>query len=118
MPISDGYEACKKIFDLFNQEKIFSHQESLIQINENPAVALPFQNNNRRGQPQIPKVSSKITFMNFLQRKMPMLVACSSTISTPELEKELTELGFDMFIEQPISNDKVHELVELLVLRE
>ena len=43
--------------------------------------------------------------MNFLQSRMPMLVACSSTISTPELLEELYAIGFKMFIEQPVSND-------------
>ena len=55
--------------------------------------------------------------MNLLQKRMPMLVACSSSIRTPELEEELGEIGFNMFIEQPISNEKVNELVELLVER-
>ena len=34
---------------------------------------------------------------------MPLLVACSSTIRTPELEIELEKLGFNMFLESPIS---------------
>ena len=32
MPISDGYEACKKIIKLFNSEKLFSYQAPIIQI--------------------------------------------------------------------------------------
>ena len=52
--------------------------------------------------------------MNYLQRRMPLLVACSSSVRTPELEEELQDIGFKMFIEQPISNDKVNELVNIL----
>ena len=56
--------------------------------------------------------------MNCLQRRMPLLVACSSTLRTPELEKELKDVGFKMFLEQPISNEKVYQLVQLLQIRE
>ena len=45
---------------------------------------------------------------------MPLLVACSSTLRTPELEEELLLIGFNMFIEQPVSNDKVGELLSIL----
>ena len=45
---------------------------------------------------------------------MPFLVACSSTLRTPELEDELEEIGFNMFIEQPISNEKIEELIIIL----
>ena len=48
---------------------------------------------------------------------MPMLVACSSTVRTPELEEELKEIGFKMFLEQPISNDKINELITILEQR-
>ena len=30
MPISDGYETCDKIFKLFNQQRMFSHDECII----------------------------------------------------------------------------------------
>ena len=46
-----------------------------------------------------------------------MLVACSSTVRTPELEEELKEIGFKMFLEQPISNDKINELITMLEQR-
>ena len=49
---------------------------------------------------------------------MPLLVACSSTVRTPELELELLSIGFNMFIEQPISNDKISELIQILEERE
>ena len=112
MPISDGYEACKKIFSLFNQEKMFSHLESLIQISDNDNIPIR-KTPNRKGKHMM-ELPSKMVQMNSLQRRMPLLVACSSTLSTPELEEELKAIGFSMFIEQPISNDKVFELVNIL----
>ena len=45
---------------------------------------------------------------------MPFLVACSSTIRTPELEERLEKLGFSMFIENPVTNEKVFELINIL----
>ena len=115
MPISDGYEACKKIFSLFNKEKMFSHLESLIQINDN---AMPLKKTPSRRRMQMLREPSNMVQMNSLQRRMPLLVACSSTLSTPELEEELKAIGFSMFIEQPISNDKVFELINILEQRE
>ena len=58
--------------------------------------------------------SNKIIKMNFLQRRIPYLVACSSTLRTPELEEELESIGFNMFIEQPITNEKVFGLINIL----
>ena len=49
---------------------------------------------------------------------MPLLVACSSTIRTQQLEQELEATGFKMFIDPPVSNDKVYELINLLEQRE
>ena len=45
---------------------------------------------------------------------MPFLVACSSTLRTPELEDELEAIGFNMFIEQPVSNEEIQELLNIL----
>ena len=55
--------------------------------------------------------------MTSIQRRIPLLVACSSTVRTPELEEELQEIGFKMFLEQPISNDQINELITMLVQR-
>ena len=49
---------------------------------------------------------------------MPLLVACSSTVRTPELELELLSIGFQLFMEQPISNDKICDLIQILEERE
>ena len=43
------------------------------------------------------------------------MVACSSTIRTPELENELEKLGFNMFIETPVSNEMVDDLVNIMI---
>ena len=45
---------------------------------------------------------------------MPLLIACSGSLRTPELEEELKALGFIMFIEQPIQNEQINELICLL----
>ena len=49
---------------------------------------------------------------------MPLLVACSSSIKTAELENRLQKIGFNIFIEQPITNDIVTSIIEILVKRE
>ena len=46
------------------------------------------------------------------------MVACSSTIRTPEQEDELERLGFNMFIETPVTNDIVNNLIKILIKRE
>ena len=49
--------------------------------------------------------------MNYIQRQTPLLIACSSTIKTPELEEELNDIGFDYFIEQPLKYENVCEII-------
>ena len=49
---------------------------------------------------------------------MPFLVACSSTMRTPELEEELKKLGFSMFIGNPVTSGKINELIMILEERE
>lgn len=36
MPISNGYETCKKILKLFNKESMFNYQERLLILDETP----------------------------------------------------------------------------------
>ena len=52
------------------------------------------------------------------KRKMPLLVACSSTARTKQLEQDLYLIGLDMFIDTPISDDKVGELISILERKE
>ena len=73
MPISNGYETCEKILNLFNQERMFNHKERLLLIDESP---------KKWEKNQIYKINS-------LQLKLPLLVACSSSIKTPELDSKL-----------------------------
>ena len=49
---------------------------------------------------------------------MPLLVACSSTIRTNELESDLKAVGFDEFIEAPVSNEKISDLLNKLKQKE
>ena len=48
---------------------------------------------------------------------MPLLVACSSSLRTPQLEKELEDCGFNMFLEAPVSVEKIDELITLMELK-
>ena len=50
--------------------------------------------------------------------RTPLLVACSSTLRTDKLVQELEQMGFDMFIETPVSNDKINELLHFVEERE
>ena len=50
--------------------------------------------------------------------RTPFLVACSSTVRTNKLEQELEQMGFDMFVETPVTNDKIHELLHYVEERE
>ena len=45
---------------------------------------------------------------------MPFLVAISSTPKTEKLESELEALGFNMFIENPLQNENVDQLITIL----
>ena len=49
---------------------------------------------------------------------MPFLVACSSTPKNAELEEELKNLGFDMFIENPVSNEIIEQIIDILEQRQ
>ena len=45
---------------------------------------------------------------------MPLLVACSSSARPTELESNLKAVGFDMFIEVPVSDEKMNKLLNIL----
>ena len=105
MPILDGYETCDKIFKLFNQPRMFSHDECIIQIDKNPEEDLMAKNieMNKRLQFNRSK-KSKIVKTNKIKSMIPYLVAISSTPKTQKLEEELVALGFNMFIENPVQS--------------
>ena len=50
--------------------------------------------------------------------RTPFLVAYSKTVRTNKLEQELEQMGFDMFVETPVTNDKIHELLHYVEARE
>ena len=49
MPISDGYETCEKIIQLFNKNNMFSHEKSIILAGEDEPINLDFKNRNLNG---------------------------------------------------------------------
>ena len=61
--------------------------------------------------------NSKVRKLSGLQENMPLLVACSSSLRTPQLEKELEDCGFNMFLEAPVSVEKIDELITLMELK-
>lgn len=87
MPISDGYETCEKIVKLFNQKRLFSHQEMIIQIDDksnlvdNNRMMIPNMNRGRSG--------SIIRKTNKIKKKLPLLVAVSSLMETPQLMEKI-----------------------------
>ena len=48
---------------------------------------------------------------------MPFLIANLNVNLTPELQSNLNELGFDMFIKMPITNERIIELIEILEIQ-
>ena len=52
-----------------------------------------------------------------LHKKMPFLVANLNVELTPELQNQLSDLGFDIFIKMPITNEKIIELIEILEIQ-
>ena len=89
MPICNGFEACEKIFNLFYSDQLGQEE---VQINENTSI-------------------------QFSQRQLPLLVACSSTPTSEQLLKNLHSIGFHLFIEQPLENEKIDELIGHLYQR-
>ena len=68
-------------------------------------------------KPKLTK-SAKIIKTNQIMKNIPLLVACSSTPKNEKLEKELQLLGFNMFIETPVSNENIEQIIEILEQRE
>ena len=52
--------------------------------------------------------------LNCIKLKRPLIVACSSSVITPELESKLNKIGFNIFIEQPLTIDKVNSIMDIL----
>jgi CheY-like chemotaxis protein len=68
MPISDGYEACKKIHSIYNDE-----------------AKVLFTN----------KIVNKIN-LNFLKEFKPIILACTSEVIDTEKNNYLIQNGFDL----------------------
>ena len=55
-----------------------------------------------------------ILMINSLKHFLPYLVACSSTLISPELQQKLYKCGFNIYIEAPVSNETIEDLVKML----
>ena len=64
------------------------------------------------------RVKNKIIKTNQIKKNMPFMVACSSTPKNAKLEEELKILGFNMFIENPVSNENIDQIINILEQRE
>ena len=70
MPISDGYEACKKIHSIYNDEE-----------------KLLFSN----------KIDNKLN-LNFLKEFKPIIIACTAEVIDTEKKNYLIKNGFDLAV--------------------
>ena len=91
MPISNGFEACKNILKIYNKN-------SLLKIDKKPAD---------NDDSEI-KSSASLSFSNTMDLK-PLMIACSSEVLTPELQKQLDEAGFDHFYQVPLKSSEIKD---------
>jgi CheY-like chemotaxis protein len=112
MPISNGFEACSKIYSLFNKESIFTHTKKVLvrSISKDQCSSVSSPNNNGK------EVISHGR-MDLIQLNKPKLIACSSSVLTKTLQDKLKKCGFDLFVEAPISNEEIENLVADLQVR-
>ena len=102
MPISNGFEACSKIHFLFNKDFIFTHTKKVM------VRAISKEQLNLKSKLNL-KVSHDC--MDLIQLKKPKLIACSSSVMTKTLQEKLKKCGFDLFIEAPVSNAEIENLM-------
>jgi CheY-like chemotaxis protein len=109
MPISNGFEACSKIYSLFNKESIFTHSKKVMVRSISKEYQCAQQKNS--------KEFISHGHMDVIQLNAPKLIACSSSVMTKALQDKLKKCGFDLFIEAPISNAEIENLIVDLELR-
>ena len=104
MPIKDGPETCENIRNLFISPNLFDNDNFMLYIDESIEMGQCYKRN-------------KIFKVKTLHKKMPFLVANLNVNLTPEVQNQLGELGFDIFIKMPITNEKIIELIEILEIQ-
>ena len=87
MPISDGYEACKKINQMYQENKFFKNEEQ-----EQRAMGVLIEN------------------------LKPLLIACTGDdVTSPFIKKNLNEAGFDDATTNPLTTayikDKIFPMI-------
>ena len=55
-----------------------------------------------------------IVKMNHQQSNMPLLVAQSSNSRTKVLEERLKSCGFNQFLETPVQQEEIKEIIDIL----
>jgi CheY-like chemotaxis protein len=92
MPISDGFEACKKINQLYDDVKLFKKEDN----KENSTIGL-------------------------IKDLKPLIFCCSGEdVTHPDMKKKLDESGFDGALPNPLTTpylkDKLHPIVKENIL--
>jgi CheY-like chemotaxis protein len=87
MPISNGYETCKNIWNLYNEKSIFKTVKRKSGISQTCSD----------GKNDILMIQMR-----------PLIVAWTSeNLSNKKLMDKLTECGFDLMMESPITNKHI-----------
>ena len=97
MPISDGYEACKNILNLYSDNMIFKNRK-------------PMKNENL----------GSINDSEFIQNQdlRPVMVACTSYVDQQVIEST-AKIGFNEVFLTPISTNRIiEEIFPLIEKRE
>lgn len=107
MPISDGYEACRNIVNLYadNNQLFKMNKKNESPLNQNPESNI---------------LAKKERPCDHLQNidLTPIIIACTSDIINENLIKKLTDLGFNGWYEAPVSEEVINsEIIPLLLVR-
>jgi CheY-like chemotaxis protein len=89
MPISDGYEACRKINKLYDDHRLFK-----------PIKIISGRDSN----------SNLNTYDHLIKELKPLIIACSGDdVDNPFIRRALNEAGFDEAITTPLTVGYVKE---------
>ena len=77
MPISNGFETCKNILKKYDDSTIFK-------IEDKDRLSLDRSRNLK-----------------------PLIIACTSDVIDEEMKKRLTDVGFEMIFQAPISDSQI-----------
>ena len=97
MPITDGYEACKKIRALYSEHRLLRKEKRQSVVNMSIDSPLDQQD-------------------QLLKEIRPIMIACSSDDLESEIvQARLNDAGFDSYLMAPLTTSKVQETVIKLI---